>query len=122
MSANQAAFLIYERFLTAFWAGLTACFLTIWQIFFECSFHTHFPSVDGLIVKFQTTYKFEHLCDRHTVSQHARHQLRIVPKFRVELFRKSFNGGFEATLIHELEVVAFLTVLVNHLNNLTLAH
>lgn len=70
-SAYQASFLIYKGFLSAAGTALSAGFGAVWKIFLQGAFHTHFPSVDRLAVKFQCVDQFKHLVYRHAVSQHS---------------------------------------------------
>ena len=77
------------------------------QVLFQCAFHTHLPGVDRLRIEFQTAHEFEHLVDRHTIAQHARDELGIVPVLGVELVAQTLDGGFVAALVDELEVVTY---------------
>ena len=67
----KATFLIYQRFIAAFWTLLPFCLRTVWQVFFQCSLNAHFPCIDRLVVEFKTTYQLNHLIYRHTISQNA---------------------------------------------------
>ena len=60
------------------------------------------------------------MIDRHTVAQHTRDQLGVVPIFWVELLRQTLNSSLVAAFVLKLEVVALRAVFVHLLDNLTL--
>ena len=101
---------------------LSAGFCAVGQIFLQCAFHTHFPRVDRLVVKFEAAHEFEHLLNGHTITEYARNEFGIVPEFWVEFLGKTFNGGFETTLVDELEVVAFHAVFIDSLDDFSFVH
>ena len=91
------------------------------DIALEGALNTHLPCVDGLAVQFQTAHEFQHLGYGHTISQYTRDQLGVVPELRVELLAQSLDGGLEATLVDELEVITLNTILADSLDDLALS-
>ena len=62
------------------------------------------------------------MVDRHTIAQHSRDELSIVPIFRIKLATQTFNGSLVATLVLELEVVASSAIFFYGLDNLTFSN
>ena len=62
------------------------------------------------------------MVDRHTVAEHSRDELGIVPILWVEFLAQSLNGSLVAALVLELEVVAAGAVITDMLDNLTLGN
>ena len=83
--ADQTAFLIDQSFIAAIRTFLPFGFRSVLDIFLQCTFYTVFPSIDTFTVQLQRTYQFDHLFNRHPVTEYAGDQLRIVPVFFVEL-------------------------------------
>ena len=94
-----------------------------WEILLQRTLHTHLPGVDRLRIKFETVDELDYLIDRHTVAKHTRDEFGIVPVLRVELVRKTFDGGLVTALVDELEVVALGASLgISSLDDLALGH
>ena len=117
--ADKTAFLVYQRFLSTVGAFLSFGACAVGQIFLQRSLHAHLPCVDALGIKLQAPHKFKHLVDRHAIAQNAAYKLGIVPVFGIELVAEAFDCGLVATLVYELEVVAFVAVVVHGLDYLS---
>lgn len=120
VGADEASLLIDEGFLSAVGASLSAELGSVGHILFEGPLDAHLPSVDALVVEFERADELEHLLNGHTVAQHARDELGVVPELGVELLAQSLDGGFEASLVDELEVVALVAVLIDGFDDFAL--
>ena len=59
------------------------------------------------------------MLDRHAIAQHTRNKLGIVPVLGVELLREALDGGFVATTVFELEIIALGAIGVHLLDDFT---
>ena len=98
---------------------IVCTFSTVAQILLQGTLHTVLPRIDALRLQLQRRHQLDDMLDRHTVAQHTTNQLGIVPVFGVELLRQALNSNLVATGILKLEVVAFRTVSIDLLDNLT---
>ena len=85
VAAFEASFLVNQRFLTADGAFLAFGFGLVGQVFFQRPLHTVLPGIDGLTVELQSRHQFDHLINRHAVTQYSRNQLGIILVFGIEL-------------------------------------
>ena len=118
VGADEAALLVDKGFLSAGGAHLSLGLGAIGDILLERALHAVLPSVDALIIELERTHKFDDVVDRHTVAQHTRDELGIVPILGVELLRQALDSGLVATLVFKLEVIAMAAVLIGLLDYL----
>ena len=62
------------------------------------------------------------MVDRHAITEHTGYQFGIVPIFGVELLRKSFDRRLITTFVLKLEVIAFGSIGIDMLDDLTMGH
>ena len=66
--ADQTPFLIDEGLGPTVRTLLALGIGAIGYVFLQCAFHTVLPCVDACGIKFETTYKFQHLINGHTIT------------------------------------------------------
>ena len=107
--ADRTVILVNQRLLAAVRALLLR-FGSVGNILFERTGHTVFPSIDTLGVQVQRLDQRHHVQNRHSVAQHARNQLCIVPEFLVEQAGNTADGIRIAILVGVLEIVTLVAV------------
>ena len=118
VGTDKAALLVDKGFLSTSGAHLSLGLSTIGDILLERALHAVLPSVDALVIELKRTHKFDDVVDRHTVAQHTRDELGIVPILGVELLRQALDSSLVAALVFKLEVIAMAAVLVGLLDYL----
>jgi hypothetical protein len=69
--ANQATFLVYQRFLTAVRALLAFGLCTVDDIFLQGAFYTVLPGVDAFAIQLQGVNQLDYAINRHSPAKHA---------------------------------------------------
>ena len=105
MLADETAFLVDQRFVSAVGTLLAFGLCAVLDIFLEGAFHTVLPCIDAFAVQLERSDQLDHLHNGHTVAQHARDEFGIVPVFLVELLGKPLNGGLVSALVLGLAAV-----------------
>ena len=81
--------------------------------------NTSLPSVN-VVAQLQRGYKFHNLVYFHSVTQNARNQLCVVPIFRIEYVRQTFESSYVTVLVLVLEVVSCRSILQRNLDNVAM--
>lgn len=66
--AGQTTFLVNQGFFATTWTRLFGYLRTIRNVFFQGTFHTDFPGVNGFAVELQAGNQFDNLIEWHAIT------------------------------------------------------